>query len=69
MATETRGRPPFPPHEKKIVKSIRVKRLDWKLAEDRAASEGKSIQEVIRDLLEGYSKGKIDAPKTIKSYS
>lgn len=62
------GRPPFPPHEKRVLKSVRVTEMHWKLARERAASEGMNIQQVIRELVEGYAIGKINIPEIVKRY-
>lgn len=68
QATKTIGRPPFPPHEKRGNKAVRVNLLMWEKARQRARKEGYTVQDVVREFTEAYAKGKVDMPKMVKKF-
>lgn len=49
----TAGRPPLPPELKRVSKSIRMTKAEWKQAKQLAQAQGVSVNELIRRLVCG----------------
>jgi hypothetical protein len=48
--------------------SIRVEERMWAKAKERAASEGVTITQVLREFLNGYALEKLDMPRIVRDY-
>lgn len=49
--------------------SVRVHDDIWAAARRRAISEGTTVNGVVEEILEGYSRGLINLPKITKTYN